>query len=1217
MPANVAITQDTSSPYSESDIRFNPNNLQQIIAASNANLASTEGQYWSADGGVTWNQTTLPTVSSDQGQGDPAVDWTSDGTAWTVTLGINYSTGAVIVRSFRSPDGGKTWSNDSVVCGSQTGTDKPSFWVDHSGSSPYLDNMYVVWHLGSQCYVNSRGGPSGAWQTPLLVSGSETSSSADGGDIKTNSFGDVFAFWPDAGGQTLRMVKSTNGGASYDALTGGPVLIASTFGSFTIKIPAQDARLAVGGSTIGTLIYISGGAYRTSSQDLVFACWSDLTGTSNCNAESDQPDGTVTSPCKTRIWFARSIDGGKTWQPKVMLNNQASLNDQFFPRLAVDQTTGNLMAVYYDTVNDPNRVKTDIWMQYSNDGGVTWSPAVQVTTAETDEATGDEDNEQEYGDYIGLTTSGGRYFACWTDRRSGGDEQIWGAPLAIPSMQFDLENATFGQDEVAAQSAYPSAYWLQMNNFTNKSLGFNSPGDLNSSPNPAPAITASISASLNQALTPAQISTIAANLPTVNTFGPLPILATDPTLTLEMQTFMYPYTVSFPNNKAFNALNLHQVAIVTLEASLTLGSVAVKTQANIELSKGENPYLYDYNPANPASYPPWLSFDLRFFKVTPTQSHQMFSVPNPADASGAVTYIQNVLNRLNHPHLITNGDTFDSTLTQDEDASALEYHPNDDSGNPTFNFAVARVRILAHSNTTISPVRVFFRLFQAASTVSNFAEVGTGEGTYRWGTNGTAGHKIPLLGVQTDQNGNLEYVTIPCFATERVNLTAPADMNTQIDTPNAVQIKTIAGTEVDTYFGCWLDVNQTAPPAANNFLIPTPPASQSQWDGKWTGTQSINGAINVAPHQCLIAEIRYDDTPIPTGATSMTSDKLAQRNIAWIDGPNPGTDPSRVMPHPFEIRSSSSASSPDVLMITWGKTPSGGIATMYLPAVESSEVIALANSLYTAHRLSAADAHTIQCPTGGVTLVPVPEGLGRYAGLLSIDLPLGIRRGDVYDIAVRQLEMVSAVSNTPPPPPPPPQISAPALAVIVGTNRFSWRQLLGAFQYTITIKTKDQLLYPEERLLAWLKWRIQVIPHFNRWYPVLLQYLKLIEGRVSGFGGNPGGIQPSPSGWVPGHGKGGHHPSHHEPSICGMDRHGFTGKVIGICYDRFGDFEGFAILTEEGHEHSFRGRERAVEELVRCAWEARIVITVFVEPHNSDWPASIVLRRAPKPFEHQ
>jgi hypothetical protein len=123
-------------------------------------------------------------------------------------------------------------------------------------------------------------------------------------------------------------------------------------------------------------------------------------------------------------------------------------------------------------------------------------------------------------------------------------------------------------------------------------------------------------------------------------------------------------------------------------------------------------------------------------------------------------------------------------------------------------------------------------------------------------------------------------VAIPCFATDRVNRTQPADMKTQLDPPNALMITTAAGKEADTYFGCWLDVNQTTP-----FLISAPPLFQSQWDGPWAGTQSLNGVITMAPHQCLVAEIRFDDTPIPNGATTSTSDKLAQRNIAWLDGP--------------------------------------------------------------------------------------------------------------------------------------------------------------------------------------------------------------------------------------------------------------------------------------------------------------------------------------------
>jgi hypothetical protein len=475
--------------------------------------------------------------------------------------------------------------------------------------------------------------------------------------------------------------------------------------------------------------------------------------------------------------------------------------------------------------------------------------------------------------------------------------QSFAAPAM--SMSFNFDKSTFGEDEVKQTPSWGAAYWLAISGVPNSALGFNSPSALDGPPNPSPTITAAINSSLN-GLSAAQISTIANNLPAVNAFGPPPVQAIDDMLGLNYQTFFCPFTISFPNLNAFNALSQHQVAIVTLTANLTVQvptstdstgnvvttAVPLNAQANIELAKGEDPYFFDLNPSAPQAYPSWLSFDLRLFTVTPTQSHLMFSVPNPttgdpSSANGPITYIQTVLDHLNNPSLITNGDTFDNALTQDEEGSAIVFFPNNDAFVPSFNFAVARVRITSSITTPIGPVRVFFRLFNAASTVSNFTEVGTGEGTYRWGTNGTPGHKIPLLGVQGPLIFGAEYVTIPCFATERVNLNQPADMKTQTDPPNAQSITTAAGKEVDTYFGCWLDVNQSTP-----FLIPTPPLLPPQWDGPWTGTESLNGVISTAPHQCLIAEIRFDDTPIPNGATTSTSDKLAQRNIAWL-----GTQP--------------------------------------------------------------------------------------------------------------------------------------------------------------------------------------------------------------------------------------------------------------------------------------------------------------------------------------
>jgi len=1202
--SNVRLSGSQTSARSESDVRINQKNQKIIIGASNNLSFNPQAQFYSNDGGQTWSQSNLPAVTGDQNQSDPCVGWTPDGTAWALTVGVGSSN---VVRSFTSATGNGGWTYDSVVSGSQTNVDKPNLWVDQSTSSPYTGNLYALWwNLDSPVatYVSVRVGLSGSWGTPVQVSGSETPGGSDGGDIKTNAFGDVFAFWPSESSQELYVAKSTDGGTSF----GTPVKIADTYSSFLYHVPADEPSR-------GTLLYITAGAYRTATVNMVYAIWMDLDGSSTCNSTADMPGTNAASTCKTRIWFSKSADGGATWSSPIKINDQPNvggkppLNDQFFPRLAVDQTSGALVVVYYDTINDPNRVNTDIWMQSSLDNGNTWSGASQITTAETNETTPGF-NTYQYGDYIGLDGHAGQFFACWTDRRSGSFEEIWGAPIVIADLEFKIQKSTFSEDEVALTASYPSAYWLTITGVPNSGLGFNTPSDLNNTPNPLPSIVASIDPALNPTLTAAQIATIGApgNLPVVNALD-LPILATDPTLALELQTFWYPFTVSFPNSNAFAALNLHQSAVITLSATFNVGLLTLTTSAPIDLTKGEDPFFYDYNPANPTEYPSWLSFDLRFFSVTPNQSHQWFSVANPADASQAVGYIQKVLHNLNTPGAITNGDTFDS-LTQDEDLSAVEYLPTNSSGDPVFSFAVARLRIKAASKTTISPVRVFFRLFQAASTVSNFIEVGTGEGTYRWGTDGTTGHKIPLLGVQTDQNGNLEYVTIPCFAKERVNLTTPTNMNQQTDPSNAVQITTTAGAELDTFFGCWLDVNQTG--HGNDFLIATPPSAQSQWDGPWPGALSINGVIQNAPHQCLIAEIRYDDTPIPTNATTATSDKLAQRNIAWIDGPNPGANPSRIMTHPFEVRASASNDAPDELMLTWGKTmPSAATGVMYLPAVQSSDIIALADRFLGGHRLSVVDAHTIQCPASGVAVVPIPKGTGRYAGLFSINLPPGITRGDSYTVSVRQFERVTITAKLPPPPPPPPPApkieiaKAAPFAEVINTETYEWRQLLGAFQYTINISTKEQLLYPEERLLAWLKWRISVMPHFNRWYPVLLEYLKLIEGHVDGYGGNAGSIPPSQSGQVPGH---------KPPEVCPPDsqsRRGFIGKVIAIVYDRFGDFEGFTILTESGQERSFRGREHEVEKLVRDAWIERTVIEVFVEAHDHAWPVSIALRRSP------
>jgi hypothetical protein len=321
------------------------------------------------------------------------------------------------MRAYKSTNNGATWTFDATFSGAQTQADKQIMWVDHSATSPFKDNIYVIWHNGTPAFVTRRTGPTGSWQTPIQVSGAESTGTAIGSDIKTNAFGDVFGFWPTTTNRRIFVTKSTNGGVSF----GTPVQAGTTFDSFDIGVPSFAGRRI--------LIYVSGGAYRTAGKDMVYATWTDLTGAAGCTTSGNEPGTNVASTCKTRVWFTRSINGGTTWSTPVMINNQASLNDQFNQWLVVDETTGALELMYYDTVGDSGRKKVDVWHQSSFNDGVTWSAPVKVTSVQTDETTAGADGGNQFGDYNSMSGIAGIYFPSWTDRRNNAKEEIWTAKV--------------------------------------------------------------------------------------------------------------------------------------------------------------------------------------------------------------------------------------------------------------------------------------------------------------------------------------------------------------------------------------------------------------------------------------------------------------------------------------------------------------------------------------------------------------------------------------------------------------------------------------------------------------------------------------------------------------------------------------------------------------------------------------------------------------------
>jgi hypothetical protein len=143
------------------------------------------------------------------------------------------------------------------------------------------------------------------------------------------------------------------------------------------------------------------------------------------------------------------------------------------------------------------------------------------------------------------------------------------------------------------------------------------------------------------------------------------------------------------------------------------------------------------------------------------------------------------------------------------------------------------------------------------------------------------------------------------------------------------------------------------------------------------------------------------------------------------------------------------------------------------------------------------------------------------------------------------------------------------------------------------------MLAAEEDALAIFRWRLRAMPQTSRWHRVLSRYVGYRAEKVDALGGDAAKIPPSL------HGR----PTWSTGKPRRDDDVEFTGKVATVHYDSFGDFSGFTVRTDDDGEHSFESRERAVERVVRDAWEERATISVVVDRDRPRRPEAIILRR--------
>jgi len=813
-----------------------------------------------------------------------------------------------------------------------------------------------------------------------------------------------------------------------------------------------------------------------------------------------------------------------------------------------------------------------------------------------------------------------------------------------PRIQLILERSTFSQAEAQADSNFNGAILVTVDGLKPNQF----PGGGITTLSPSAAQLASWAPALT-ALEPAGL-----------TLTPTAVASDDPTLSNRLQRITFTYRVSINAGAAFGFSG--DVNHITIEAALSSPAAAnpLADSAQITLTKSANPFMLDLAGGNDT---PWLSSDVRVFPLVAGAPGS--PLPNNATRQQALDHLTSLLSSMTVAQF--------EALETAQAASALSPLATT-TGSPArkvYNFAIARVR-LPSAGASANNVRVFFRIFTSQTTAAlTYSEAPPG--TPIQGYRKTAGGSpIALPGTNSAGTG---WLSFPMFAVPRAGTP-----ETQTDAPNVRSIN--PGNS--TFFGCLIDNNLPDP------YLPLTPGG--------AGAAQPLPTLMMGEHQCIVAQIEFPGTPIPNGANPFTSDKLSQRNIALSSVANPGLDASRHAFHTFEIEAAPQAVSeallPDELLLEWlGAVPEGTEVRLFLPSWDAEAVVALANRFYPRHEIRVLDAHTVALPGGGLRFVPLPPTHQRQTGIIGVHFPLGIKKGERFDLAVRQ---ISNRGRRAPVPPPrvrqiTPEEAARLLAQIerprgkddtgnaaddkglplgvfeLGDNRVlvtdlraldsdgdqplliqypepekvaeirrreggRWRETIGAFQLGVPVSVKEEMLGYYIRLLSLLRWRAELLRPTDHWYATFIRYVELVADKVRALGGNPDRVPPTPDGDVPlpgkgdddgddgnsdGDGDGGFFEPGDDDLLgetdglppVGQAKPGvWSGKVSGLLFDHFGDFEGFTLEAYSGDHRRFFSREQAILALAETAWSERRVVTVITVSSSSRRVRRLLIR---------
>ena len=413
---------------SEPTVAIHPSNDQILLAGSNNLAEGSMPVYSSTDGGVTWEVGTTarpPESRNASCAGDPGVAIDASGRQYYSYLRATPCESGeprLFVVSRPGPDA--PWSKPVRVAhpGRSRYDDKPAITVDTSAASPHRSRVYVAWSRISQrgvySLVLSHSDDVGkTWSRPVKVN--REGSVLKYATVAVSRRGIVYVAWDDNSAYSLKIARSTDGGASFE-----PQRHVVSFSIVPIPHCGSGVVIVAHGLACvhaNPILSVDRSRGRFAGRVYLSYGRTHFSGSPN-----------IIVHAYTRELRPVSLSKSRAEGVSIVRTAAGAHPARFWAQSAVDPSTGALWVCFYDTTGNTGARRAYYRCTVSRDGGRTWATPIRAASVASD-ATQPGASPRAYGDYEGLAVANGVAHPVWTDMRdlSTLSEEIYTTTLTL------------------------------------------------------------------------------------------------------------------------------------------------------------------------------------------------------------------------------------------------------------------------------------------------------------------------------------------------------------------------------------------------------------------------------------------------------------------------------------------------------------------------------------------------------------------------------------------------------------------------------------------------------------------------------------------------------------------------------------------------------------------------------------------------------------------